>query len=171
MTRQVMNQKSTKLFENFPCFGVGPGRYQSVYVPLDLPPVLAHRTENDFMRKGSHNSYLSFLAEGGVVGTLPLAALIVVLAIRGASAAMSLNRKGEQWALGVYASFISMSVHLWSLAGLTGTHAWFVYGLLAAIIFLTTRCRKDKASTAPRPQMALPRSSFATNRPDLIVGR
>ncbi len=54
----------------------------------------------DFMRKSSHNSYLSFLAEGGVVGSLPLAVLLIILAVRGGWAAMVLNREANagRWA-------------------------------------------------------------------------
>jgi O-antigen ligase len=104
------------------------------------------------MGRSSHNSYLSFLAEGGLVGALPLAALIVTLAIRGALAAMALNRKGERWALGVYASFIAMSVHFWVLSGLAGTHAWFVYGLVVASV-VSAKGRLE----LPRPSAQLRR--------------
>jgi O-antigen ligase len=162
--RQVMNQRNLKLFTLYPWFGVGPGRMGEVYVPLDLPPVLAGRNDADFMRRSAHNSYLGFLAEGGVVGALPLAILLGVLAVRGCSAAATLNRKGERWALGVYASFIALSVHFWALAGLTGTHAWFVYGLLAATIVLASRVRQQSSLSPARTQAVRPRVAFAHRR-------
>jgi O-antigen ligase len=162
MGRQVMNQRSLKLFASSPWFGTGPGRYHVVYVPIEMPLVFAGRSEEDFMRKSAHNSYLSFLAEGGLAASLPLAALLVVLAIRGALAAMALNRKGERWALGVYASFVGMSVHFWVLSGLTGTHAWFVYGLLAATIHLASLAHRQATRGATRPKDANPRLAFAS---------
>ena len=168
MARQVMNQRSLKLFAQSPWFGTGPGRYHEVYVPLEMPLVFAGRSEDDFMRKSSHNSYLSYLAEGGLIASLPLAALIVALATRGAFAAMALNRRGERWALGVYASFIAMSVHFWSLSGLTGTHAWFIYGLLAATIYLAAPVHQQRSVTTPSPQPARPRFAFATRRPVVV---
>ena len=162
MVRQVMNQRSLKLFALSPWFGTGPGRYHEIYVPLDMPLVLAGKSDATFMGRSAHNSYLSFLAEGGLVGSLPLAALISILAIRGGLAAMALNRKGERWALGVYASFVAMSVHFWSLAGLTGTHAWFVYGLVVATICLSSRARNQSSVTKARPQLARPRLPFGS---------
>ena len=170
IVRQVMNQRSLKLFALSPGFGTGPGRYRSVYVPLELPAVLAGKPEEGFMRRSAHNSYLSFLAEGGVVGTLPLAVLIGILAVRGAWAAMALNRKGERWALGVYASFIAMSVHFWTLAGITGTHAWFVYGLLAATIVLASRAQKNTAAVSPTRAVRA-RFAVGTARPAVVLGR
>jgi O-antigen ligase len=166
--RQVMNQRSLKLFALSPWFGTGPGRYHEVYVPLEMPLVFAGRSEEDFMRKSAHNSYLSYLAEDGLVASLPLAALLVTLAIRGALAAMALNRKGERWALGVYAGFIAMSVHFWVLAGLTGTHAWFVYGLLAATIVLASRASREKAATVAKPQVVRPRRAFRSGGPAVV---
>jgi O-antigen ligase len=165
MGRQVMNQRSLKLFASSPWFGTGPGRYHVVYVPLEMPLVFAGRSEEDFMRKSAHNSYLSYLAEGGLVASLPLAALLVVLAIRGALAAMALNRKGERWALGVYAGFVAMSVHFWVLAGLTGTHAWFVYGLLAATIHLASPVREKRSVSLARPQFGHARLPFGNTLP------
>jgi O-antigen ligase len=168
MVRQVMNQRNLKLFALSPLFGTGPGRLREVYVPLEMPSVLAGKSDADFMRRSAHNSYLGFLAEDGLVASLPLAALLMTLAIRGALAAMALNRKGERWALGVYASFIAMSVHFWSLAGLTGTHAWFIYGLLAATIVLAARVREQRSATVARPQVVRPRRAFGSGRPAVV---
>lgn len=170
MFRQVMNQRSLKLFALHPVFGVGPGRYRDVYVDLEMPDVFRGRASDMFTRKSAHNSYLSFLAEGGVVGALPLVLLIGLLAVRGCWRAASLNRQGEHWALGVYASFIAMSVHLWAMAGLTGTAPWFVYGLLAATIVLASRAGKPapfRQAQARRSHRALPirsaRSAVVSN--------
>lgn len=164
MIREVMNQRSLKLFTSSPWFGTGPGRYRQVLVPLEMPSVLVGRDDAEFMTKSSHNSYLSFVAEEGLAASLPLAALIVILAIRGVLAAMTLNRRGERWALGVYASFIGMSVHFWVMSGITGTQAWFIYGLLAATICLASRSCTEKAATVARPQFVRRKLAFAAGR-------
>lgn len=169
MFRQVMNQRSIKLFTKSPWFGVGPGRYRDVYVSLEMPAVFKGRADDNFMRKSAHNSYLSFLAEGGFVGSLPLAVLLGILAVRGAHAAVVLNRKGERWALSVYASFIGMSVHFWAMAGLTGTHPWFVYGLLAATVVLAARVREKRSVRLAKPQILRSRLALESGRP-VVVG-
>ena len=165
MFRKVMNQRSMKIFSESPLWGVGPGRYENVYVALEMPAVFRGRADDNFMRMSAHNSYLSFLAEGGLVATLPLAVLLIILAVRGAWSAIVLNRRGERWALGVYASFIGMSVHLWVMSGITTTSPWFLYGLLAATIFLASRVRKQKPLSMSREQVFRPRFAFATRRP------
>jgi O-antigen ligase len=176
MIRETMNQRSWKLFLQSPIWGIGPGRYRQVYVPLEMPQVMANRSDTDFVRKSAHNSYLSFLAEGGLLATLPLAALLCFLAIRGGWAAIVLARRGAHWALGVYASFIAMSVHLWSLSGLTGTHAWFIYGLLAATLGVFRHIAK-KTMDAPKSQHVIkPPAGLAPWHPSngaysLIFGR
>jgi hypothetical protein len=41
----------------------------------------------------------------------------------------------------VFAGFVTMSIHLWTLSGLTGTAPWFLYGMLAGVIELSRRAR------------------------------
>jgi hypothetical protein len=65
---------------------------------------------------------------------LPLAALWLALGVGGFGAALKLTLAGEGWAAPVYASLLGMSLHLWTISGLTGTAPWFVYGLAAAVI-------------------------------------
>src|SRR6266516_5154051 len=101
MIRRALNQKCWRLFQQSPIYGIGPGRYRDIYVGLDLPEVFSQSAEEGINKKSSHNSYLSFLAEGGLVTSLPLALLLGILAVRGAIAAMVLNRRGERWAPGV----------------------------------------------------------------------
>jgi O-antigen ligase len=100
---------------------------------MDLPPQYGGDL-NRFNRISSHNSYVSFLAETGLLGAVPFGTLLLYLAVRGLQAAILLARRGEYWALGLYVAFVTMGVHLWVLAGLTGTSTWMVYGLVAGMI-------------------------------------
>ena len=143
LTRQVMLQKAALLFERSPVLGVGPGRFRSESVTLDLPPALRHRTQDQYNRRSAHNSYASLLAETGMAGTLPFAVLLLVLTVRGARAVLQHCRRGELWAIPIYTGFIGMCVHLWTLSGLTGTAAWFVMGLVAALVQRASRATLD----------------------------
>ena len=62
------------------------------------------------------------------------ALLLTLLLAGGARAAWRLTRRGDAWAGAVWASAAAVSVHLWALAGLTGTLPWFVFGLTAGMI-------------------------------------
>ncbi len=136
LARQLMVQKGLRLFGQSPLVGVGPARWTREYVPLEIPPRLGGwAREADYQRKSSHNSYVSLLAEAGLAGAIPFGLLLLVLLVRGYQAAMSLSRHHDQfWGLGVYLAFLTMSVHLWVLAGVTGTTTWTIYGMVAGMI-------------------------------------
>ena len=136
--RQLMNQKAEYIFRQKPIFGVGLGNFKETSVPLteiDLPDVYGgYYRQSHFDTKSSHNSYLQLLAEVGLVGFVPFALLLATLTVKGFWATLAYAKRGEFWAMPVYASFIGMSVHLWALAGLSGTVVWFAYGLVAGVI-------------------------------------
>lgn len=156
--RQLMVQKGLRLFKASPWIGVGIARWRKESIPLDLPRVLRYAPQSHFDIKSPHNSYVSFLAENGLAGALPYALLLGILAFRGYKAAVSLSKRGEIWAVGIYASFIGMSIHLWTLAGLTSTAPWFVYGLVAAVIVLEQRTSfSEREILHYAPRFSLPR--------------
>ena len=132
-TRLALLEKGALLFEAQPVFGAGLGRFSLERVELasgDLP-----WTNNKvFNSRSSHNAYLSLLAETGITGALCFAVLLGSLVIGGARAAYRMMRAGNEWALGVWASTLAVSIHLWTLAGLTGTLPWFIFGLMAGVI-------------------------------------
>jgi len=154
--RQLMVQKGILLFQSNPLTGVGISRWRKESVPLEIPRVLQYSTQAYYDNKSSHNSYVSFLAENGLLGSLPFGFLLLTLALRGYQTASGLARRGQVWALGIYAGFLGMSVHLWALSGLTGTAPWFVYGLVAAMIVLERKSFLDKESDSNAPRFLLP---------------
>lgn len=132
--RQLMVQKGLKLFEESPLIGVGASRFRKESVELELSGVFELYPQYKFDRKSSHNSYVGFLAESGLFGSIPLGILILTLAIQGFKAGVRQARREELWALSVITSFVGMSIHMWTMAALAGTGTWFVYGLTAALI-------------------------------------
>ncbi len=136
-TRELMQQKALILFSENPFFGVGRGQFRQSEVQFDLTVAVEAYGRNpskDFNRVASHNSYAQWIAELGLAGTIPLAILLVLLAVQGLRASIALARSGEIWSLAIYAGFIAMSVHLWSIDNLQTTSTWFMYGLVAAMI-------------------------------------
>ena len=132
-TRLALIEKGAQLFAQKPVFGAGLGRFGLERVEL---AAAGTPWTNDAVlnQRSSHNSYLSLLAETGLSGSLAFAALLASLLIGGARAAFRLVRRGEEWAGGVWASALAVSIHLWALAGLSGTLPWFVFGLTAGMI-------------------------------------
>jgi O-antigen ligase len=132
--RNLMTQKGWRLFLETPVFGVGAGRFRLVSTDLAIPRLLRYANQAHFDKKSSHNSYASYLAETGLAGAIPYAILLLALLFSGARAAVRLAREGQVWASGLFACFVGMSIHLWSLAGLQNTATWLVYGALAGAI-------------------------------------
>jgi O-antigen ligase len=137
--RQLMIQKGLRLFEESPWIGVGVSRFTKESTMLEIPRVLTYAGQEHFDVKSAHNSYIAFLAEGGLAAGLPFGLLLLILGLLGFRSSLRLARRQEIWALSVYASFLGMSVHMWSISSLTGTVTWFVYGLVAAVIVLARR--------------------------------
>jgi O-antigen ligase len=132
--RQLLIRKGLLLFQQNPLFGAGAGMFRESLVPLEIPRTLSYRSLDEFNRKTPHNSYLKVLAETGLLGALSLLLLLAPLAWKGLPAARALARRGETWSIPVFAGFVAMCIHFWTLSGLTGTAPWFVCGLLAAVI-------------------------------------
>jgi O-antigen ligase len=132
--RQVMVQRGLRLFSEHPLLGVGFGRFQQEQVAVEVPHRLSSLDLDLFQTASSHNAYVQHLAETGLVGTVPFAILLITLAVNGLRATIRLACRGEVWTISAYAGFVSMSIHLWSLAGLGSTGPWLIYGLVAGII-------------------------------------
>lgn len=132
--RGLMVQKGQRMFQESPLYGAGIGRFARTSVQLDIPNVLRYAGQEHFNVKSPHNSYIALLGETGLAGTVPFLILHILLFAGGFSAAIGLARRGEIWAIAAFAGYVGMSIHLWTLAGLTGTGTWFVYGLVAGMI-------------------------------------
>lgn len=132
--RQVMIQKGLRLFQESPLIGVGANRFTLTWTDLTIPELISYVDIENFERRNSHNSYVQFLAEFGLVGSIPLAVLLIILTVRGYKTALSSIKRNNLVPLAIFISFIQMSVHMWVLTALTGTVSWFIYGLLTAVI-------------------------------------
>ena len=147
--RQLMVQKGLRLFQESPLVGVGAGNFRAVSVDLDIPKILTYASQDYFDEKSAHNSYILFLSETGLAGSIPLGLLLIFLVLRGWKVSLHASYQAIFWIPAAYAAFVSMSIHLWTLAGLTGTAPWVIYGLLGAGI-VTRQMAVTKLKTVRR---------------------
>lgn len=143
VVRQLLVQKGLKLFEESPIIGVGSERFTQERVSLEIPEILRY-SDTDFVlsSKQSHNSYVQFLAEFGLLGSIPLALMLIYLAVRGFQMTFEEMKDGKFIDLAIYISFIQMSVHMWVLSSFTGTLNWAIYGILVGTIISFDHGRK-----------------------------
>ena len=136
IARELLVQKGIRLFENSPLIGVGASRFTKETIPLDMPKELAHLNQSKFDIKSAHNSYIAFLAEIGLVGSLPLALLIIIMLFSGFNTAVFALKKNDMVPLAAFTAFIQMSIHMWVISAFGGTGPWFIYGLVAGMIMV-----------------------------------
>lgn len=89
--RKLMDQKGLRLFEESPLIGVGISRFTKESTPLDIPLILTYAQQTHFDFKSAHNSYIAFLAETGLAGSLPFAILLLVLGVGGLKSSLILR--------------------------------------------------------------------------------
>jgi O-antigen ligase len=133
--RKLTTIKGWQLFLENPIYGVGPKRFIKESTDIALPKFIRFTGRTQFDKRSAHNSYTMILAETGLLGSIPFALLIIWLATSGLRATFFLAKNGETWSLSLYTSFICLSIHLWTLAGITLTAPWFIYGFMAAMIY------------------------------------
>jgi O-antigen ligase len=159
--RQLLNRKGILLFQQNPVFGAGLGEFAQTIVPLEIPPPLSHLSREEFDRRPPHNSYVKVLAEMGLFGASVLFCWLAFLTCRGLPAVVVHARLGETWAIPVFAGFLAMNLHLWTLSGLTGTAPWFLYGMLAGIIERQSGARSSRAHPAMEAAAAARREAMS----------
>lgn len=139
LTRQVLIAKGVSLFRQHPITGVGAGRFEKEWADLDLPPALRYQPQDFYNRRTPHNAYIKLLAEGGLVGFVPLIALLAWVFWGSLNRSFSARSTGWSWVPAVFASLCSTSIHLWTVSGLTGSAPWFIFGLGGAAALSGTR--------------------------------
>lgn len=144
-TRLLLVEKGWKLFVRSPVFGVGLGRFSKEAAEVEGLRDAAWLEPGELDRRTPHNAYVKALAETGLVGVAPLAALLISLAALGLPAAVRLTRQGKSWAAAAVAAGAGMSLHLWTMSALTGAGPWFLLGLIAAVV---ERDRAERAACA-----------------------
>ena len=145
LIRELMIQKGIRLFQENPVIGIGAGRFTKETVALDIPKQLAFLDQSYYDTKSSHNSYIQFLAEFGILGAIPFVILLLTLLINGAKISFDNLRDGELIPLIVFLSLIQLSIHLFAISSLTNSSTWFVYGLVAAMIMRQKQMRTECA--------------------------
>lgn len=103
-SRREIWSATGELIKDHPYIGVGLGAYQFVYTRYDQSSG-AQRVEQ------SHNDYLQIVADAGIVGGLIALAFVVLLFVRGFSAAQSRDMENRAITMGAFAGCFAIAVH------------------------------------------------------------
>ena len=138
LVRKAMLEKGFILFRENVFFGAGLNNFTKIDVAIDGNFEGAkYVIDKDIYRSiSSHNAYVNFLAEGGLVLGIPTAMILVRIVWTALRRVRSLKEPEKI----ILLSFLLMCVHLFFINGLVNSLAWFNIGLL---IMLVSRPRRS----------------------------
>lgn len=134
LTRLAMIEKGLNIFEKYPIAGIGIGNFSNKSFDIDFNFEGAEFIEGkeEFLesRTNPHNSYISFLSEGGLLLFIPMV-LLMFYPVFYFFANFGFMPKEEK---AIFISIIFMCIHAWFIAGMVNVYGWFILGFANGII-------------------------------------
>ena len=128
-----MIEKGLNIFEDHPISGIGIGNFMATEYAIDFKFEGAEFIEYQvdyLMHTNSHNSYISFLSEGGILLLIPMLILIFSPTVFFITHYFSIPNEHK----GLFIGIIFMSIHSWFIAGMVNVYGWFLLGIVNAYI-------------------------------------
>lgn len=132
LTRRLMIEKGLTLYESSPVFGIGLNNFVGSEVEFkgdfDGSEFVINKDKNNDI--SAHNSYITLLAEGGLVQLvclLLIQAFILLNFIFGYNTRAPLEN-AFMWA------FMAVVIHLYFITGIVNVYVWFLFGICLNII-------------------------------------
>jgi O-antigen ligase len=144
LVRMVQVEKGLKIFDKYPLTGIGLNNFGS-HTDVKLTGVFEGTKyitkKKNIKEKSAHNSYISILAEGGLILAIPFALLLLLNIFR----TLYYIKHLDSFSLIVIIGFIAMLIHLWFISAILNVFAWFIIGLATALL-------QNKADKAKFPK-------------------
>lgn len=134
LIRLAMIEKGLNIFEKNPIEGIGINNFSKVTGEIDFNFEGAEFIESkeDILKEGisAHNSYILFLAEGGLLLFIPMILLIFYPIIYFAFNFTNIL----EYEKAIFISMIFIAIHSWFISGLLNVYTWFVIGIINSYI-------------------------------------
>lgn len=134
LTRLVQIEKGITIFKEYPITGVGLNNFSS-YKNVQLLGIFEgteYIIDKDVMSSlSAHNSYISILAEGGLLIFIPFILMIFLILFKG----FFLIFKMDSFQLSIFISFVTMLIHLWFISAILNVFAWFLIGITISVLY------------------------------------
>ncbi len=134
LIRLAMIEKGLNIFEKNPIEGIGINNFSKVTGEIDFNFEGAEIIESkeEILKEGisAHNSYISFLAEGGLLLFIPMILLIFYPIIYFAFNFTNIL----EYEKAIFISMIFIAIHSWFISGLLNVYTWFVIGIINSYI-------------------------------------
>lgn len=134
LTRVAMINKGLNLFEKNPIAGIGLGNFQRTHGSIDFSfeggEYLESRYEKLENSISAHNSYISFLSEGGIVMFIPMIMLMFYPLFYFIINFNNINHYEKS----IFLSVLFMCIHAYFIVGMVNVYAWFLIGIANSYI-------------------------------------
>lgn len=128
LTRVAMVNKGLQIFEDNPLTGIGLNNFIAYDVEVDLDFEGGEKLKyKDLSEKSAHNSYISILAEGGLLLFIPL---ILLLATTIFYFVKNYN-KIDNFKKPALMGFVGMCIHMYVISAIVNVFAWFLIAIAA----------------------------------------
>lgn len=127
LTRLAQVEKSLLIFDKYPWNGIGLNNFGNyrINLPGNFEGSKYVVNKKDIDKKSAHNSYFGFLAEGGILLTIPFVLLLLYCILWYLKSMQKLKPEYRPIFIGI----IHMSIHLYFIYAILNVFAWFLIGL------------------------------------------
>ncbi|MFN3445849.1 MAG: O-antigen ligase family protein, partial [Bacteroidia bacterium] len=134
LTRLAMIEKGLNIFSEYPIAGIGIGNFSNKTFEVDFDfegaEYIEGKEDQLESKTNPHNSYVSFLSEGGLLLFIP--AVFLMFFPIGYFFLNYIKLNGAEKAL--FIGVIFMCIHAWFIAGMINVYGWFILGITNAVI-------------------------------------
>jgi O-antigen ligase len=133
LTRLAMIEKGLNIFEDHPISGIGIGNFMITEYEIDFKfegSEYIESKEDELMHTNAHNSYISFLSEGGILLTIPMLLIMFTPIVFFVINFFYIPNEHK----GLFVGIIFMCIHAWFIAGMVNVMGWFLLGIANAYI-------------------------------------
>lgn len=132
LVRLAQIEKSLIIFNKYPWTGIGLNNFTNyeVKLPGNFKGAEFVINKKNMDKKSAHNSYIGFLAEGGLLLTIPFILLLLYCVFWYFVSIRKLQSEYHAIFIGV----IHMGIHLYFIYAILNVFAWFLIGLACFVI-------------------------------------
>jgi O-antigen ligase len=145
LTRVAVIKKGLNLFERNPLAGIGIGNFHRTHGEIDFSfeggEFIEARHETLENRISAHNSYISFLSEGGLLLFIPMIAMMFYPLIYFVMNFNNIN----QYDKAIFVGIIFMCIHAYFIVGMVNVYAWFLIGIANSYIIYRKKLNLNPA--------------------------
>lgn len=145
LQRKAQVQKGKQIFAKHPVLGIGYTKFSEYDIVIDRSKIKSDRKLRNIDNRSSHNTYVNWFAETGILGIGIMLGLFFTLLL---TFWRNLNLLTDTFESSLFIAFMGMLVYFYTISAHLGTSTWMMYGIIAGganALKLTQRENKSRS--------------------------